>query len=143
MSRRRTCTTETGVRIRLAEIDASEIDQLYGAAAHNFLCSMACDQEVDIEPSETSYARVVGLIRGGGLDTSEATVAAGAAWDYPQYGSESATATLERRVRTGRIGLWVDPDASPPWTRRHSRAGQGRAVHATTVTTLPVWQISS
>lgn len=112
------------VRVRLAEIDAPEIDQRYGATARNVLCSMFYGHEVDIEPRETSYGRVVGLIRGGGLNTSEAMVAAGGAWDYPHCDSDSAMAVLERRASTGRIGLWVDPDASPPWTWRHSRAGR-------------------
>lgn len=119
-----TCTTDMGVRIRLAEIDAPEIDQPYGTRARNVLCSMVCGHDVDVEPRGRSYDRVVGLIRAGGQDTSKAMVAAGAAWDYRQYDRDPEIPALQEHARVAHAGLWADPDAIPTWTWRHSRAGR-------------------
>lgn len=89
-----TCTLDTGVRVRLAEIDAPEIDQPYGTAARDVLCSLVCGRVVDVEPRGTSYDRIVGLIRVNGIDTSEAMVRAGAAWDYARYDADPVIPAL-------------------------------------------------
>ena len=112
-----TCRLVTGqgvMKIRLAEIDTPEIDQPYGTAARDILCAMICGRDVDIEPRGTSYDRVVGLIRIGGLDTSEAMVRAGAAWDYVRYDNDPVMPGLEQAARAGRQGLWADPASIPP-----------------------------
>ena len=117
-----TCRVVTGqgaLKVRLAEIDAPEIDQPYGVEARDVLCSMICGRVIDVEPRGTSYDRVVGLIRLGGLDTSEAMVRAGAAWDYPQYDPDPAIPALEARARAGRLGLWAAARPVAPWSWRH------------------------
>lgn len=116
-----TCTTDTGVRVRLAEIDAPEIDQPYGTAACDVICDMGCGRDVEIEPRGTSYDCIVGLIRVGGVDTSEAMVRAGAAWDYVRYDSDPAMPGLQAEARSAGRGLWADPNAVPPWEWRHAR----------------------
>ncbi len=118
---RDTCRFEIGqgvVKIRLAEIEAPEIDQPYGTVARDVLCSMVCGRDVEVDPRGASYDRVVGLIRVGGRDTSEAMVRAGAAWDYARYDNDPAMPGLERAARAGRIGLWADPHAVAPWDWR-------------------------
>ena len=113
-----TCTTDTGLRVRLAEIDAPEIDQPYGVEAQRVICSMVCSRVVDIEPRGRSYDRLVGLIRVQGIDTSEAMVRAGAAWDYSRYDYDRAMPGLEAEARQAGRGLWADPRAVPPWNWR-------------------------
>ena len=124
-----TCRLETAqrvVKVRLAEIDAPEIDQPYGTEARDVLCRMVCGREVDVEPRGTSYDRVVGLIRVGGLDTSEAMVRAGAAWDYPQYDPDPVIPALEEKARAGRLGLWAAARPVAQWNWWHRGAGRFR-----------------
>jgi micrococcal nuclease len=121
---------ETGqgvIKVRLAEIDASEIDQPYGTEARDVLCRRVCGRDVDIEPRGNSYDRVVGLIRVGGIDTSEAMVRAGAAWDYPQYDTDPLIPALQARARAGHIGLWAAARPVAPWDWRHRGAGRFRS----------------
>lgn len=95
-----TCRLKTGqgvVKIRLAEIDAPEIDQPFGVEAQRIICAMICGRDVEVEERGTSYDRIVGLIRVQGIDTSEAMVRAGAAWDYVQYDSLPAIPALAGR----------------------------------------------
>lgn len=125
-----TCRVITGqgvIKVRLAEIDAPEIDQPYGTAARAVLCSMVCGRDVDVEPRGTSYDRIVGLIRINGLDTSEAMVRAGAAWDYPQYDLDPMMPSLQRAARAGQLGLWGNPSPIPPWEWRHNGMGRVRS----------------
>lgn len=122
-----TCCTVTGqgsIRVRVSEIDSAEIDQPYGTQARDVMCAMVCDKDVDVEPRGRSYDRVVGLIEVGGLDTSGAMVAAGAAWDYAQYDRDLMMPVLQEKARARRLGLWAEPAPVAPWTWRHSRAGR-------------------
>ena len=120
--------------MRLAEIDAPEIDQPYGATARDVLCALICGREVDVEPRGTSYDRVIGLIRVNGADTSEAMVRAWAAWDYARCDNDPAMPGLQSEVRAGRKGLWAHPHAVATWDWRRLQI---------TVTTTPFEQSSS
>ena len=103
------------LKVRLAEIDAPEIDHPYGTQARDTLYAIICGRVVDVEPRGTSYDRLVGLIRVRGLDTSESMVRAGAAWDYPRYGTDPAIHALEARARAGRLGSWAAARPVAPW----------------------------
>lgn len=120
------CRYEAGqgtLKVRLAEIDLPEIDQSYGLKARDTLCAIVCGRDVDIERRGTSYDRLVGLIRVRGLDTGEAMVRAGAAWDYQRYDPDPTIPALEARARAGRIGLWASSHPVAPWDWRR---GVGR-----------------
>ncbi|MDE4915915.1 thermonuclease family protein [Methylobacterium sp. 092160098-2] len=109
-----------GQRIRVAEIDAPEIYQPFGTQARDVMCSMVCGKPSDVEPLGRSYDRLVGLIGVGGLDTSEAMVAAVAAWDYARYDRDPAMPGLEAAARRQGRWLWADPQAIPPWEWRRN-----------------------
>lgn len=111
------------MKVRLAEIDAPEIDQPYGVEAQRIVCAMICGRDVEVEERGTSYDRIVGLIRVQGSDTSEAMVRAGAAWDYDQYDSNPAMPGLEATARRQGKGLWATPAPIAPWDWRHGRVG--------------------
>lgn len=49
---------------------------------------MVCGKLVDIDLHGCRYDGLVGLIRAGGADMSEAMVAASAAWEYARYDSD-------------------------------------------------------
>ena len=124
-----TCRLETEqevVKIRPAEIVASEINQPYGVDACDVLCRIVCGRNVENEPRGTSYDGVVGLIRVQSADTSEAMVSAGAAWDYAQYDPGPMVPVLKAKARAGRLGLWAAAHPVAPWNWRHRGAGRFR-----------------
>ena len=57
------------LKVRLAEIDAPEVDHPYGTQERDTLCAMICGRVVDVEPRGTSYDCLVGLIRVRGAST--------------------------------------------------------------------------
>ena len=118
-----TCTVLTRqgvVKVRLAQVDAPEIDQPYGTQVRDVLCALICDRDVDIEPRGTSYDRVVGSIRLGGLDTSEAMVREWATWDYARYDSDPVMTGLKATALQRGRGSWAAPLSIVPWNLRDS-----------------------
>lgn len=76
-----TCPLEAGqesVKVRLTEIDAPEIDQLFATQARDTLCAMICGRIIEVEPRGTSYDRFVGFVRIQSVTTIEAMDGAGA-----------------------------------------------------------------
>jgi hypothetical protein len=41
------------------------------------------------------------------------------AWVYVKYASEPAYFAAERAAKSGRVGLWNQPNPTPPWVYRH------------------------
>lgn len=115
-------------RIRLAGIDAPEKRQPWGEQSKANLARLTFDQVVTVEwEKQDRYQRIIGkVLAPGAVDTGLAQIDAGLAWHYKKYQREQspadreAYAAAEDQARGGRIGLWRDPDAIPPWTWRHS-----------------------
>jgi endonuclease YncB( thermonuclease family) len=59
-----------------------------------------------------------------GVDANLEQVKAGMAWHYKQYQKEQtpsdrALYSEADRAKAGHIGLWADPNPTPPWEFRH------------------------
>ena len=60
-------------------------------------------------------------------DVNVRLVEAGLAWHYKAYQKEQSRsdamlyAAAESQAREKHLGLWVDPNATPPWEWRRSR----------------------
>jgi endonuclease YncB( thermonuclease family) len=95
-----TLTLAGGTRIRLAGIDANEINgschnacaPLSAKAAHDALATLVLHQRIDCEPTGTSYKRIVAWCSIGRTDLSCAQVASGAAIVWQRYDPESRLA---------------------------------------------------
>lgn len=115
------------LRVRLAGIDAPEHHQPWGGRARQNLARLAFSKRVSVEWYKTSYNRVVGIVRVGGIDMSLAQLRAGLAWHYKKYEREQtaesrqAYAAAELEARDKRRGLWKDQEPIPPWDFRHPR----------------------
>ena len=131
---RRVETGQGNVKVRLAGIDALEIDQPYGVEAHRVLCSKICGRIVDVESRRTTEDPIVGLIRVRGIDTSGAMVRAGAAWDYARYGTDPMNPAAWLRPGQGIEGY--------EWISTGSAVGLAARVLMIVPTTAPL-QISS
>jgi endonuclease YncB( thermonuclease family) len=111
------------IRIRLAEIDAPEKRQAFGARARQALSTLVFGKVVDIKGrGKDRYGRLVGRIFESGLDINAEMVRQGYAWVYRQYLKDKNLLILETRARNEKRGLWADPGPVPPWKfRRTSR----------------------
>ena len=118
--------TVGGESIRLASIDAPELDQAFGPSSRANLAAMVLGQSVTVTYAQTDrYDRVVGTVFKS--DCSQVNlnqVAAGAAWYYEAYQCEidirqrQAYAAAHASARTAKKGLW-STTAVAPWVHRN------------------------
>jgi endonuclease YncB( thermonuclease family) len=111
------------LRIRLEHIDCPEIrkKQPYGAAAKKFTSDKCFGQVVSIKHRNQidRNKRLIGeVINADGLNVNKALVKAGLAWHFIKYSSNQEYAALEKSARAMKVGLWTDPNPTPPWNWR-------------------------
>jgi endonuclease YncB( thermonuclease family) len=118
--------TVLGESIRLASIDAPELDQAYGPSSRAHLTAMVLGQTVTVTYAQKDrYDRVLGTVFKP--DCSQVNwdqVASGAAWYYAAYQCEidlrqrQAYAAAHASARTAKKGLWATT-AVAPWVHRN------------------------
>ena len=112
--------------VRLASIDAPELDQPYGSSARALLESMVLGQTVTVTPIQTDrYGRLVGTVfKSDCSNINLNLVREGAAWYHEAYQCEidirqrQAYAAAQAQARAARRGLWSG-DAVAPWVHRN------------------------
>jgi endonuclease YncB( thermonuclease family) len=118
--------TVGGESIRLASIDAPELDQAYGPSSRAHLTAMVLGQSVTVTYAQKDlYDRMVGTVFKP--DCSQVNlnqVLAGAAWYFAAYQCEidlrqrQAYAAAHASARTAKKGLWATT-AVAPWVHRN------------------------
>lgn len=107
--------------VRLAEIDAPEDGQPFGAVSRRALVEACLRQPATIAVrSRDVYGRAVAKVSCAGTDAGAAQVAAGLAWVFDRYARDAELYRLQDRARGSKAGLWSDPAAMPPWEWRKS-----------------------
>ena len=113
-------------KVRLAGIDAPELDQRYGRASKDRLAGRVAGRFVVVDWHQRDrYKRLVGKVLIGDRDVCLEQVRAGLAWHDKRYrGALSSTdhlryARAEQEARYARRGLWADPAPIPPEAWRH------------------------
>ena len=117
------------VKVRLAEVDAPELHQPFGAVARRSLGELCFRAEAELLGSaHDRYGRLVAHVRCRGVDAGREQVRRGLAWAFARYVVDGSLFALERQARRARRGLWIDPAPVPPWAWRRGgrRPGQGR-----------------
>ncbi len=110
------------VRIRLAQIDAPELNQPYGKKAKTGLSTLAFGKQARVEVADIDrYGRTVGEVFVDGIDVNREMVRAGHAWAYTKYSHTTEIIELEDSARAAKKGLWALPEnqREPPWLWRH------------------------
>jgi micrococcal nuclease len=115
-----------GESIRLASIDAPELDQAYGPSSRSHLAAMILGQTVTVTYAKTDlYDRVVGTVfKSDCTQVNLSQVRLGAAWYYEAYKCEidsrqrTAYAAAQAAARASAVGLWAAP-AVAPWVYRN------------------------
>ncbi len=118
--------TVGGESIRLASIDAPELDQAYGPSSRAHLAAMVLGQSVTVTYAQKDqYGRVVGTVFKSDCNQVNLNqVAAGAAWYYEAYQCEidirqrQAYAAAHASARITKKGLWANA-AVAPWVHRN------------------------
>lgn len=109
-------------RVRLYGIDAPEKRQAFGNKAKGYLSGLIFSKQVTVRYSSIDrYGRIVGRIYLDKKDISLAMLSAGYAWHYVSLDQTPEYATAEKQARGGRLGLWSDVSAVPPWVFRKTQ----------------------
>lgn len=120
-----TCKAEVKgriVKIRLAGIDAPEIEQAEGLAAKNFLESKILKKTVEFDCKGQSYDRIVCNLTLEKLNINEEMVRSGFAFDYEKFSSGKYKTLMESAQRK-KIGIWKTLQKSPFCTRHAKSKG--------------------
>ena len=108
-------------KIRFQGIDAPESKQAYGQAAKENLSRLVFGKQVTVVWEKVDkYRRTVGKVLLDGKDVNIEQLKAGLAWHYKKYADEQPPedrityAKAEEEARAARLGLWQDPNPTPP-----------------------------
>ncbi len=115
---------QTEMRVRLAQIDAPERGQAFGAKAKEALSDLVFDREVRLDLGEKDrYGRDIATVWRGSLDINREMVRLGYAWAYRKYLVDPLLLDDEAAAKAANRGLWRDEDPVAPWDfRRRSRS---------------------
>jgi endonuclease YncB( thermonuclease family) len=107
-------------RVRLAEIDAPERKQPFGAQARKSLAEICLRKQAVVETAgEDRHGRVTGKVTCGEVDASTEQVRRGMAWVFVQATRpNSPLVEFEANARLRQIGLWAGEKPVAPWEWR-------------------------
>ena len=107
-------------KIRLTDIDCPETKQAYGTKAKRFVSDLVYGKKVTVmSKGKDRFGRTLGeVILSDGRSLNRELLKAGLAWHYKRYSKDEELAKLEDEARAGKVGLWADPKAVPPWVFR-------------------------
>jgi endonuclease YncB( thermonuclease family) len=111
-------------RVRLAEIDAPERRQPFGAEARKSLAGLCLRKPASVEVSETdSHQRAIGKVKCGEVDANAEQVRRGMAWvTVRNTMPNSPLPEMEANARLRGLGLWAGDKPEPPWEWRKRQA---------------------
>lgn len=119
--------------VRLAEVDAPEKRQAFGARAKQALSDHTYKQTISLRVTgKDRYGRLIAHVDLAGINVNFALVQQGMAWCYEQYLTQvDACLRLQREAEAAGRGLWGDPTPVAPWDfrkiqRQPSEAGARR-----------------
>ncbi len=119
-------------KLRLAFIDAPELNQAYGQDSRRGLSERLLRQEVSVQVFyRDQYGREVAKVLHRGQDMNLWQLQQGAVWHYVYHARKeqnqadfAAYAAAAKAARQQRSGLWQNSQAVPPWDFRKQQHGQ-------------------
>ncbi|MCE1160887.1 MAG: thermonuclease family protein [Burkholderiales bacterium] len=113
---------KTTIKVRLSAIDAPEMRQPFGMQSKKALSDICFNKPVRLEVVDIDrYGRTVADVYCSGVNAGRTMVAIGMAWVYDKYAKavkyQSYYADQSQAQRL-RIGLWREPNQTPPWEWR-------------------------
>ncbi len=116
--------TQSGkkLRVRLADIDAPELDQPWGPAAKTALEIWAEGKSGSIEIVDTDrYGRKVAYLYVNDENMNERLISEGLAWVYLDYLRDRSFISVQRDAKSRKEGLWSSADPIQPSTWRSGK----------------------
>lgn len=115
--------SKTQFKVRLAEIDAPELRQDYGARSKQMLSDLVFGKSVVVIPTDKDrYGRLVSRIEVDGQSINKRMVEQGGAWVYREYLFDTSLLESEEKARSNKLGLWsVSTYPMPPWEWRKQK----------------------
>ena len=119
-----TLTVKSGpslYKVRLSDVDAPELGQVFGKQARQFTEQMALGQRVQVNVSliDKHDRRIGEVIVEGGRVLNEELAHAGFAWYYRVNPIKNERLQrLEQYAFSNKLGLWVEKEPLPPWEFR-------------------------
>jgi endonuclease YncB( thermonuclease family) len=122
------------IKVRLAEIDAPEKGQAFGARSKEHLAELCFQKRATVTPrTKDRYLRTVANVECQGVDAGTEQVRAGMAWVFDRYVTDRSLYAVQDEARASKNGLWADPSPTSPWEWR-----KGERLHGSpSVTSLP------
>ena len=108
------------IEIRLEGIDCPELHQAFGQKAKQATSDLVAGKTVTVQPTGTDqYNRTLAnVILPDGRNLNQELVRHGYAWWFRKYSKDQTLAKLEAEARKKKLGLWADPNPTPPWEWR-------------------------
>lgn len=118
---------EKPARIRLANVDAPDKSQPFGATSRKSLSDLCLGKEASYKEQDIDrHGNTVAVVTCDRIEANRAQIERGMAWVDPKYNKDLTLPGLEAMARRDRKGLWVDAEPMPPWAfRRPARKAKG------------------
>lgn len=119
-------------KIRMAYIDAPEINQAYGTQSRDNLIDAALNKKAKVRVFESDrYHREVAQVSVGTIDLNLMQIRDGAAWHYGSYAKKQQSKTAytdysaaQKQAKEKRKGLWKKDNPQAPWQFRRQNHEQ-------------------
>ena len=119
-------------KIRMAYIDAPEINQAYGMQSRDNLIDAALNKKAKVRVFEADrYQREVAQVSVGTIDLNLMQIRDGAAWHYESYAKKQQSKTAytdysaaQKQAKEKRKGLWKKDNPQAPWQFRRQNHEQ-------------------
>lgn len=108
------------MQIRLARIDAPQLEQKHGKRARRFLAFICpVGMEVRLQThGQDRRKRMLATVTCNDINANVAMVMGGHAWASERYAGSDDLYRIQERARKNRRGLWRYPDPVAPWEFR-------------------------
>ena len=111
-------------KVRLADIDAPELGQPFGANSKRSLSELCFGKTALLDVrGQDRYRRTIARVTCAGTDANAEQVRRGMAWTYTRYApANSPLYAAQAAAQTANRGLWADAAPVAPWEwRRNGR----------------------
>lgn len=117
------------VKVRVANIDCPERKQPFYQKSKQFTSDAIFNKIVVLNVLKTDrYRRLIAKVYyDESLELGKELVKNGYAWHYVKYSNDESLQELEDTAKANKLGLFIDPNAIPPWQWRDDRKKSKKA----------------